>query len=532
MKSQEIKLTNNLSCAVEALQMVETTAAAAGLNREQVNILRLLTEEMISMTTDILNTCQGTLWLECEGGSLRPAPDRHGPHGGGGKGRVHRGVKGEDQRPGQGAEKQDQRAVRRPAHLSGVSRLLHIGVQQFRGQRPRGCAVHTERLSPCGPWRNMEEDAAQEEKFAEMEGVEKSILLGFADDVVVSVRNNWVDLTVKKLFSPPARKQMPNFTGLSHVCIFVDDMMEAVSYYQKLLGAVPDHYLSHWRNQGFFQAGGFHRRGRGGRCLHRLCERPRHQADPGADAVPLPGGAEDAGDFCRQRRQRRPPCGAEDHQYRGGIPAYQVHARYEAHQPDGRAIRYSRSVRRCPPRSASSTRTCGRSTSGTCRRPRSSAGCGISTSSISTACSGNLSRGTAILGTDCRKTRMGRPLPGLQPEVADSTGHIHPALRRSPKACVNRIPGRKRAGPIQGGSRGIRLPPYHVPQREFFSSHDETALCLEIGGFSRQRAITAIFSNLTGRFSKGPLRTNRRGAGSPPHDPRSRPADGSQWDCG
>lgn len=55
----------------------------------------------------------------------------------------------------------------------------------------------------------------------------------------------------------PVTAQMPKFIGLSHVCIFVDDMMEAVSYYQKLLGAVPDHYLSHWHNKGFFQAGGF-----------------------------------------------------------------------------------------------------------------------------------------------------------------------------------------------------------------------------------------------------------------------------------
>ena len=100
-------------------------------------------------------------------------------------------------------------------------------------------------------------DRSKEEKFAEMEGVEKSILLGFADDVVVSVRNNWVDLTVKKQFSAPVKAQMPNFTGLSHVCIFVDDMTQAVSYYRKLLGATPDHYLSHWRNKGFFQAGGF-----------------------------------------------------------------------------------------------------------------------------------------------------------------------------------------------------------------------------------------------------------------------------------
>ena len=74
---------------------------------------------------------------------------------------------------------------------------------------------------------------------------------------MVSVRNNWVDLTVKKQFSAPVKAQMPNFTGLSHVCIFVDDMTQAVSYYRKLLGATPDHYLSHWRNKGFFQAGGF-----------------------------------------------------------------------------------------------------------------------------------------------------------------------------------------------------------------------------------------------------------------------------------
>ena len=72
---------------------------------------------------------------------------------------------------------------------------------------------------------------SKEETFAEMEGVEKSILLGFADDVIVSVRDSWVDLTVRKKFCPPMQKQMPNFIGLSHVCFFVDDMMEAVSYY-------------------------------------------------------------------------------------------------------------------------------------------------------------------------------------------------------------------------------------------------------------------------------------------------------------
>ena len=49
----------------------------------------------------------------------------------------------------------------------------------------------------------------------------------------------------------------PRFTGLSHVCIFVDDLQQGVAYYRRLLGAIPDHYLPHWRNRGFFQAAGF-----------------------------------------------------------------------------------------------------------------------------------------------------------------------------------------------------------------------------------------------------------------------------------
>lgn len=50
---------------------------------------------------------------------------------------------------------------------------------------------------------------------------------------------------------------LPNIVGLSHICIFVDDMEQAVDYYRNLLGVQPDHCLPHWKNQGFFKAGGF-----------------------------------------------------------------------------------------------------------------------------------------------------------------------------------------------------------------------------------------------------------------------------------
>ena len=67
MKSNEIALSNSLSCAVNALQTVEQASEQAGFSREQTNILRLLTEEMIAMTTDILQECKGSLWMEWEG---------------------------------------------------------------------------------------------------------------------------------------------------------------------------------------------------------------------------------------------------------------------------------------------------------------------------------------------------------------------------------------------------------------------------------------------------------------------------------
>lgn len=50
---------------------------------------------------------------------------------------------------------------------------------------------------------------------------------------------------------------LPNFIGLSHVCVIVDNIMEAFEYYKRVLGAVPDQCIPHYRNKGFFEAAGF-----------------------------------------------------------------------------------------------------------------------------------------------------------------------------------------------------------------------------------------------------------------------------------
>lgn len=50
---------------------------------------------------------------------------------------------------------------------------------------------------------------------------------------------------------------LPNFIGLSHVCIIVDNLNEAIEHYQRILGAIPEQCIPHWKNEGFFQAAGF-----------------------------------------------------------------------------------------------------------------------------------------------------------------------------------------------------------------------------------------------------------------------------------
>ena len=246
MKSNEIKLSNSLSCAVAALAEVERASAQAGLSRDQANVLRLLTEEMISMTTDILSGCRGSLWMEWEGTDCQlhltasaPMEERErAAFLAASRARVNAPVSGLKNRIA--------------ALVSGMLASLDQP-ELYPLMGPGFVRGASAPVWSMAAWRA----AAPRETPEELEGVERSILLGMADDVVVSVRRSWVELVVKKRFEAPARAAMPKFTGLSHVCIFVDDMEQAVTYYRRLLGAVPDHCLPHWKNRGFFQAAGF-----------------------------------------------------------------------------------------------------------------------------------------------------------------------------------------------------------------------------------------------------------------------------------
>lgn len=259
MKSNEIALSNSLSCAVNALQEVEQASGQAGLNREQTNIMRLLTEEMIAMTTDILQDCKGSLWMEWQGTACELHLTAVAPIEEDAKVAFIEASKAKVNAPVKGLKNKISALFAGMLSSGDYPELYASMSAGFIGGMPGGMPVGMPFMHMAPTWSlaAYTESRKKGQKDDELEGVEKSILTGLADDVVVSVKSHWVELVVKKTFVAPLQAAMPKFTGLSHICIFVDDMMEAVAYYQKLLGAIPDHYLSHWKNEGFFKAGGF-----------------------------------------------------------------------------------------------------------------------------------------------------------------------------------------------------------------------------------------------------------------------------------
>lgn len=50
---------------------------------------------------------------------------------------------------------------------------------------------------------------------------------------------------------------MIQFEGLSHINIVVDDMNKAMTFYQKIFGAMPQQSFPHFKNNGFAQSAGF-----------------------------------------------------------------------------------------------------------------------------------------------------------------------------------------------------------------------------------------------------------------------------------
>ncbi len=251
MKSREIKLSNDMTSVIEALQEIEYSSAKARLTREQTNILRLFTEEMMSMTMDILKDCKGTFWMECTGMQCQLHITASAPIEDEAKKAFIEASKKKVNSPVKGLKNKIS------ALLAGM--LGSLDSPELYSSMSAGFTggyMGPARMT-AAVWSLAAYEKAAGETETESDGLERSILTGMADDVTVSVKNYWVELVVKKTFDSEIKAAMPKFTGLSHICIFVEDIDTAAAYYKRLLGASVDHYLPNWKNPGFFKAAGF-----------------------------------------------------------------------------------------------------------------------------------------------------------------------------------------------------------------------------------------------------------------------------------
>ena len=210
---------------------------------------------MISMTTDILLDCKGKFWLQAEDLSCELHLTASVPIEEEAKAAFIAASTKKANSPVRGIKNKISALFSGMLSCGDYPELYMSMDAGFIGGMPAGMPLmHAE---PVWSLSAYEKSLSHDRKAPEMDGVEKSILSAVADDVIVSVKSNWAELIVKKKFELSEVSKMPKFSGLSHICIFVDELSEAVAYYQKLLGAVPDHFLWHWKNEGFFKAAGF-----------------------------------------------------------------------------------------------------------------------------------------------------------------------------------------------------------------------------------------------------------------------------------
>lgn len=207
MKSNEVALSGSLSCAVEALEEVERASAQAGLNREQTNVMRLLTEEMIAMTTDILDACTGALWMEWEGRACELHLTAVAPIEKEAKAAFIAASKAKVNTPVKGLKNKISALLAGMLSSEYCPELYDSIGAGFVGEVPVG--MPSLLMAPTWSLAAYTESRKKEQKDAELEGVERSILTGMADDVVVSVKSHWVELVVRKAFAAPLPAAMP-----------------------------------------------------------------------------------------------------------------------------------------------------------------------------------------------------------------------------------------------------------------------------------------------------------------------------------
>ncbi len=200
-KSKVMIVNKSLSAAFEALQEIERFSLYCGLEHGQANMNRLLAEEMIAMTTDVLEACEGKLWIEIENGEncdihlIARAPID---------------PKAKEEFISASKAKRNTRVKGLRNKISAIFADFLCGYEQAElynvpgSVMMSGMGVNPIYTGEVWSLNAYEANTPKEQKAAELEGVEKSIIDSFADDVIVSVKDSWVEMVAKKRFEKNA----------------------------------------------------------------------------------------------------------------------------------------------------------------------------------------------------------------------------------------------------------------------------------------------------------------------------------------
>jgi len=193
MKSDIIAIRELPADAANALAETERAAAYNHLQPQSVNTLRLLAEEAIAVTADVLKSFVGQFWLENDG----PHYELHLLAA------ASIGLDELDTFVDLSTAKNNTYPKGLKGKLSSVidAFLIAQGETAAMGVGISGMLGGISASPDSMVWtmsRYQQETPAEEPKDEELEGIERSIIERYADDIVVTVRSNRVELVVKK----------------------------------------------------------------------------------------------------------------------------------------------------------------------------------------------------------------------------------------------------------------------------------------------------------------------------------------------
>ena len=195
MKSEVYKITEDGASLGILLKESEKTASYANLNKKQTIKLRLLAEEMITMLPELLSFNKGEFWTECNGKTVE----------------LHVSLVPYENLTAEKREKilsvsSDGKNAAEKGIISKIKiavEFMLIDYENCYSSAPAFFAygVGGDINARPGIWSlDTYRNKAKKDNDEKWDELEKSIIANIADDVIVGLQENKVEITVKKSF--------------------------------------------------------------------------------------------------------------------------------------------------------------------------------------------------------------------------------------------------------------------------------------------------------------------------------------------